>query len=171
MAYEIHIARRAPEGQILPIALSEWRAVVQQTHNVRMAEGDFEITNPKTGEIIRLRNAGGDAEAFFPQRPSGCVCFAGHLPAESRSGNPVILICPLPGSGALLRNLLTPWEHHLSETRVRSTTEQRSRVDRAIDQEVRLPGLARMRSADCIEECPSSRAKRKTYVRIEFFSV
>ena len=57
----------APEGKILPIALSEWRAVVQQTHNVRMAEGDFEITNPKTGEIIRLRNAGGDAEAFFPQ--------------------------------------------------------------------------------------------------------
>jgi hypothetical protein len=55
MAYEIHIARRAPEGQILPIALSEWRTIVQQTENVRMAEGDFEITNPKTGEIIRQR--------------------------------------------------------------------------------------------------------------------
>jgi hypothetical protein len=125
MAYEIHIERRAPEGQILPIALSEWRAVVQQTQNVRMAEGDLEITNPKTGEIIRLRNAGGDAEAFFPQRLSGCVCFAGRLPVESRSGHPVILICPIPVSVALLRNLLTPWEHHLSETRVSSTTEQR----------------------------------------------
>jgi hypothetical protein len=68
MAYAIHIARRTLEGQILPIALSEWRAVVQQNQNVRMAEGDFEITNPKTGEIIRLRNAGGDAEAFFPAR-------------------------------------------------------------------------------------------------------
>ena len=85
MAYEIHIARRAPEGQILPIALSEWRAVVQQTQNVRMAEGDLEITNPKTAEIIRLRNAGGDAEAFFPAKakwlrmfrwsPSGRISF------------------------------------------------------------------------------------------------
>jgi hypothetical protein len=81
MAYEIHIARRAPEGQILPIALSEWRTIVQQTENVRMAEGDFEII----GEIIRLCNAGGDAEAFFRQRLSGCVCFAGHLPAESQA--------------------------------------------------------------------------------------
>jgi hypothetical protein len=85
MAYEIHIERRAPEGQILPIALSEWRAVVQQTQNVRMAEGDLEITNPKTGEIIRLRNTGGDAEAFFPAKaewlrmfcwsPSGRISF------------------------------------------------------------------------------------------------
>jgi hypothetical protein len=93
------------------------------------------------------------------------VCFAGHLPAESRSGHPVILICPLPVSGALLRNLLTPWEHHLSETRVRSTTEQRSRVDRAIDQELRLPGLVPLRHAECIEQCPSLRAKRKTYAK------
>jgi hypothetical protein len=31
--------------------------------------------------------------------------------------------------------------------------------------------LAQMRSADCIEQCPSSRAKRKTYARTEFFSV
>jgi len=66
MAYEIHIARRDPDGQILPIALSEWRAAAQQTPGVRVAKGDSEITNPRTGEIIRLRNAGGDAEVFFP---------------------------------------------------------------------------------------------------------
>jgi hypothetical protein len=68
MAYAIHITRRAPDAQILPIALSEWCAAVQQTENVRKAEGDFGITNPKTGEIIKLRNAGGDAEAFFPAK-------------------------------------------------------------------------------------------------------
>src|SRR5258708_25977690 len=33
------------------------------------------------------------------------------------------------------------------------------------------PLLARWRHADCVEQCPSSRAKRKTYVRTEFFSV
>jgi hypothetical protein len=86
MAYEIHIERRAPDGQSLPIALSEWRTAVQQTQNVRMAEGDLEITNPKTGEMIRLRNAGGDVEAFFPATaewlrvfrwsPSGQISFA-----------------------------------------------------------------------------------------------
>src|SRR5215831_14286595 len=65
MAYAIHITRRGPEGQVVPIALSEWRAVVQQIPNVRLAEGDYNITNPKTGDIITLRNAGGDAEALF----------------------------------------------------------------------------------------------------------
>jgi hypothetical protein len=68
MAYEIHIERRASDDQSLPIAPSEWRTVVQQTQDVRMADGDLEITNPKTGETIRLRNAGGDAEAFFPAK-------------------------------------------------------------------------------------------------------
>jgi hypothetical protein len=66
VAYGIHIKRCASDGEILPIALSEWQAAVRQTPNVRMAEGDFELTNPKTGEIIRLRNDGGDAEVFFP---------------------------------------------------------------------------------------------------------
>jgi hypothetical protein len=85
MAYEIHIARRHLDGQILPIALSEWRAAVQHTPGVRMAKGDYEITNPKTREIIGLRNAGGDAEAFFSAKaewlrvfrwsPSGRVSF------------------------------------------------------------------------------------------------
>ena len=66
MAYGIHITRRTPDGQILPITLSEWRTVVQQTQNVRMAEGDFETGNPKTSEVISLRNAGGGAEVFVP---------------------------------------------------------------------------------------------------------
>ena len=35
----------------------------------------------------------------------------------------------------------------------------------------RLPLLARLRRARCIEQCPSSSAKRKTYARNEFFSV
>jgi hypothetical protein len=30
--------------------------------------------------------------------------------------------------------------------------------------------LTHLRHADCIEECPSLRAKRKTYARSEFFS-
>jgi hypothetical protein len=65
MAYEIHITRRAPDGKTLPITLSDWHAAVQQTAGVRMASGDYETTNSETGEIIKLRNAGGDAEAFF----------------------------------------------------------------------------------------------------------
>jgi hypothetical protein len=31
--------------------------------------------------------------------------------------------------------------------------------------------LAQMRSADCIEQCLSSEAKRKTYAHCEFFAV
>jgi hypothetical protein len=65
MAYEIHITRRASDAQILPIGLSEWRTAAQQAPGIRMAEGNTEITNPKTGEIITLRNAGGDTEVLF----------------------------------------------------------------------------------------------------------
>jgi hypothetical protein len=84
MAYEIHPVRRTPEGQIRPLPLSEWHAVVQQTQNVRMAEGDFEIANPSTGEIIKVRNTGGDAEVCFETNkwllvfrwsPSGRISF------------------------------------------------------------------------------------------------
>src|SRR5258705_13912766 len=31
--------------------------------------------------------------------------------------------------------------------------------------------MAHLRHADCVEQCPSSRAKRKTYARTEFFSI
>ena len=85
MAYEIHIERRGANAQRLPIALSEWRAVVERTDDVRMAEGDFQTINPKTGEDIRFRNGGGDAEVFSPDNgewlrafcwlPSGRISF------------------------------------------------------------------------------------------------
>jgi len=35
----------------------------------------------------------------------------------------------------------------------------------------RLPIMARLRHANCIERCPGSAANRKTYARTEFFSV
>jgi hypothetical protein len=59
MGYSIHIERDSP------IALSHWRAAVQRTAGVRLANGDDEITNPKTGKTIRIRNLGGDVEMFF----------------------------------------------------------------------------------------------------------
>jgi hypothetical protein len=65
MAYSIHIRRRDAGGQDSTIGLSEWRAVVERTDGVRLAEGDYQITNPKTGELIGIRNRGGDAEVFF----------------------------------------------------------------------------------------------------------
>jgi len=64
MAYSIHIERRTPDGQRSPIELSEWRAVVARTDGVRLVEGNFQATNPRTYEIITLRNDGGDAEIF-----------------------------------------------------------------------------------------------------------
>ena len=53
MGYAIHVTRRSPSGQTMPIALSEWRAVVERTTGVRMANGDFQATNPTTAEVIR----------------------------------------------------------------------------------------------------------------------
>src|SRR3954469_24640377 len=62
MANEIHIERR----DRVPISLDEWRAAVERTEGVRMADGDNVIVNLKTKETIRIRNLGGDAEAYFP---------------------------------------------------------------------------------------------------------
>jgi hypothetical protein len=66
MGYELHIERRAPDGSRLAIAVSEWRAAVERTNGARIAEGDHQTTNPRTGEVIVLRNTGGDAEVYFP---------------------------------------------------------------------------------------------------------
>lgn len=64
MAYRIYIHR---EGRN-PISLLEWQTAVQQADGVRLAEGDTECTNPKSGEVIAVSNSGGDAEVFFPSQ-------------------------------------------------------------------------------------------------------
>ncbi len=65
MAYAIHIERR-PEAGASSISLAEWEAVVERTEGVRLADGDAEAVNPRTGEVVRILNHGGDAEAFHP---------------------------------------------------------------------------------------------------------
>jgi hypothetical protein len=85
MAYEIHIERRGADSQRFPIVLSEWRAVVERTDGVRVAEGNVQMTIPKTGKVIRLRNDRGDAEVLFTDNaewrrafrwsPSGRISF------------------------------------------------------------------------------------------------
>ena len=60
MGYSIYIERDSP------ISLSDWCAAVQQTAGVRLANGNHEVTDRKTGKIIRHRNPGGDAEMLFP---------------------------------------------------------------------------------------------------------
>jgi len=66
MGYNIHIRRHNTGVPDSPIALSDWRVAVECTDGVRMAEEDYQIANPKTGELIRIRNRGGDAEILFP---------------------------------------------------------------------------------------------------------
>ena len=66
MGYSIHIERCASGAHHRPIELSEWRSVVERTDGVRMAQGDWQIANPKTGEVIRIGDAGGDADVYFP---------------------------------------------------------------------------------------------------------
>jgi hypothetical protein len=70
MGYAIHVTRRSPSGQTMPIALSEWRAVVERTTGVRMANGDFQATNPTTAEVIRILNVRG----LFPDGFNVAAC-------------------------------------------------------------------------------------------------
>lgn len=62
MAYMIRIARDAGA-----ITLAEWIAAVVALEHTRLAEGDYSVTLPETGQVFTLRNNGGDAELFHPQ--------------------------------------------------------------------------------------------------------
>jgi hypothetical protein len=71
MAYMIRITRNADwddeDGSGDFITLAEWREVVSRTTHVRLAEGDYSVTLPDTGQIFTLRNNGGDTDLYFPQ--------------------------------------------------------------------------------------------------------
>ncbi|HOY77165.1 MAG TPA: hypothetical protein PLN33_05125 [Hyphomonadaceae bacterium] len=60
MAYEIHITRDGAD-----IVLSEWVAAVGEAEHVRLAEGDYLVTLPETGQVFRFANTGGDTEVHF----------------------------------------------------------------------------------------------------------
>ncbi|MCW1885235.1 hypothetical protein OKA04_10890 [Luteolibacter flavescens] len=65
MAYHLHIAK-ADESEI---ASDAWQAAVIETEGIRLLAADAQtITNPATGEVIRLRASEGDAEVFFPDQ-------------------------------------------------------------------------------------------------------
>lgn len=66
MAYMIHITRNAQgEDDGAAITLAEWVAAVERIAHVRLAQGDYSVTLPETGQVFTLRNNGGDAELFF----------------------------------------------------------------------------------------------------------
>lgn len=67
MGYSIHIERQNGLGEPIPIPLAEWIDAVAQTEGVRLLDGDISARNPRTGELITIRNEGGDAEVFLPQ--------------------------------------------------------------------------------------------------------
>jgi ankyrin repeat protein len=56
------IETRNEAGDLTPITLEAWRAFVEATPGMRLAEGDDHQTNPFTGEPLVRPNAGGDAE-------------------------------------------------------------------------------------------------------------
>ena len=59
MGYEIHIERPDTE-----ITLEEWRSAVEQSPDVRLADGDTKGQASQTGSAIVVRNKGGDAEVL-----------------------------------------------------------------------------------------------------------
>lgn len=67
MAYMIRITRSAQDDEDgAVITLAEWVDAVERIAHVRLAEGDYSVTLPETGQVFTLRNNGGDAELYFP---------------------------------------------------------------------------------------------------------
>ena len=67
MGYNIHIERDTP------ITLAEWKDVVCTTAGVRLSAAGAFATNPRTGEVIAIPGADGDAE--FNLAGSWIPCF------------------------------------------------------------------------------------------------
>ena len=81
MAYELHIMRGASDPDI---ALVEWIEAVAAADGVRLADGDYLVTLPETGQVFRFQNTGGDTEVLFNgvwrrvfRWDAGCVSFVG----------------------------------------------------------------------------------------------
>lgn len=62
MAYEIHITRGERLDGDGGIAIAEWIEAVEQADGCRLAEGDYLVTLPETGQVFRFHNTGGDTE-------------------------------------------------------------------------------------------------------------
>jgi hypothetical protein len=71
MAYMIRITRNRKGGEGGDaITLPEWIDAVDSLAHVRLADGDYAVTLPETGQVFTLRNTGGDAEVFLPHADS-----------------------------------------------------------------------------------------------------
>jgi hypothetical protein len=69
MAYELHIegTTRNEESDRTPLALGDWKVAVSQTEGVRLSSKAADtLTNPKTGEVLRIPRREGDVEVYFP---------------------------------------------------------------------------------------------------------
>jgi hypothetical protein len=66
MAYEIHLERidNNNTSNKNPITLSEWKTAIEKLENVRLASNDNVMTNPISGDVIRIPNSGSNAEVF-----------------------------------------------------------------------------------------------------------
>jgi hypothetical protein len=76
MGYEIRMVRTNEELEYwdeegeqvrFPITREEWLAAVDQTPNVRRAEGEFTFRHPLTGEVYPIPTAEADAELFVAE--------------------------------------------------------------------------------------------------------
>jgi len=63
--YEIYIERRDEDGRSVAIAIEKWIDAIDSTEGVRLSQGDVNIPNPRTGEIIAIPANTGDAEVFY----------------------------------------------------------------------------------------------------------
>jgi hypothetical protein len=67
MAYMVHITRDLDGLESMQeIALEDWMSAVNSVDGVRLAEGDYSVRLPETGQVFVLRNNGGDAELHVP---------------------------------------------------------------------------------------------------------
>jgi hypothetical protein len=69
MAYCLNIQRLPlnEEGEPTPIPLEDWKSALSSTEGARLCvQKALTITNPKTGEVIKIPHREGDAEVYFP---------------------------------------------------------------------------------------------------------
>jgi hypothetical protein len=64
MGYSLHI-ERGSASNANPITINEWKSAVASVDGTRLKTGDNTISNPSTGEVIRIPGKEGEVEVYL----------------------------------------------------------------------------------------------------------
>lgn len=76
MGVDLLVLRLTQEGAHIPIALEEWRQVLDESSDLRLRTDPYVTVNPRTGERIKLLAGEADSEISVGGEWRAFLCFS-----------------------------------------------------------------------------------------------